>query len=393
MLSDATMAYAEEITTALLGLDAYYRIENPDDDAGLVVLNMSSDHRGDEFSSYGEAASRFTELRERASGLPEADRRLYYRQVCDSKLAFIRWRRGELPFERQVYDFLHVPAAPASGAELDELRGGMRDLLNRMGYGGDLASQSTAWEMRVTVPPAEVAGTLTQLLDEAWDRTTERMEIPAERSDGMRVVAVSGVPFNARCNYPERTIDLNIDPVLTLPGLKHLAVHEGYPGHYVQFKLREVGYRDGVAPADGLLSVVNTASSCTFEGIADNGMRVIDWISTDDDQIMALMNRYRAGIVTVAAWRLHALGHPVQTVTNWLRSQTLIGGEGWVANRMAFIAAQERCALIWSYWHGESSIAPIWQNISEERRSDFLEFLYGRLHSPQTVAMFPSPTS
>ena len=46
-----------------------------------------------------------------------------------------------------------------------------------------------------------------------------------------------------------------------------------YPGHYVQFKLRETWYnREGSAPADGLLSVVNTASSHTFEGIADNGM-------------------------------------------------------------------------------------------------------------------------
>ena len=61
----------------------------------------------------------------------------------------------------------------------------------------------------------------------------------------MKVSAVSGVPFNARCNYLGRTIELNIDPTLTRPGLKHLAVHEGYPGHYLQFKLRETLYREG----------------------------------------------------------------------------------------------------------------------------------------------------
>ena len=37
MLSDASLAYAEELTTALLGVDALYRAESDDQD-GLVVL-------------------------------------------------------------------------------------------------------------------------------------------------------------------------------------------------------------------------------------------------------------------------------------------------------------------------------------------------------------------
>ncbi len=278
----------------------------------------------------------------------------YYAQVCGSKLAFIRWRAGDLPFERQVSDFLHVPAAPASDDELDALRAKMRSMLGRMGYSGDLAAQCAGLGGAATAPADEVQGVLAELLDEAWERTAERMEIPAPKSDGMRVTTVTGAPFNARCNYMERQVELNVDPVLTRPSLKHLAVHECYPGHYVQFKLRETWYRRGEAPADGLLSVVNTASSCTFEGIADNGLRVLDWLDSDDDQLSAILTRYRAGIGTAAAWRLHALGQPAEQVTDWLRANALIGGEGWVANRMRFIAAPQRCALIWSYWWGEA---------------------------------------
>ncbi|MFH1765402.1 MAG: hypothetical protein ABIF09_14535, partial [Gemmatimonadota bacterium] len=99
------------------------------------------------------------------------------------------------------------------------------------------------------MPPDEVEGVLTGLLDEAWDRTEETlMAIPAKKEDGMRVGPVSGVAFNARCDYLDRTIELNTGPTLTRPGLKHLAVHEGYPGHYLQFKLRETFYREGTAP-------------------------------------------------------------------------------------------------------------------------------------------------
>jgi hypothetical protein len=387
MLSDATMAYGEEVAAALLGLDVLFRAE-PGESDGLVVVNMSTTHRPEPFDDYTAAHERFSELERISMALPEPDRRHYYGQLCRSEMAFCRWRQGDLAFADQISGFLHVPPAPASDAELHKLRTAMRELLNGMGYSGDLAAQCAAWEARNRVLSDEVQGTLTELLDQAWDRTAARLELPAPKSDGMRVSTLTGAPFNARCDYSHRTIELNIDPVLTRPGLKHLAVHEGYPGHYVQFKLREHAYAHGEAPADNLLSVVNTASSSPFEGIADNGLRVIDWLDSDDDLLSGLLTRYRAGIGTVAAWRLHALGEPAAEVQDWLRANALIGGEGWVANRMRFIAAADRCALIWSYWWGEAIVAPVWEGLPPERRAPFLGYLYGRMHSPQTIAMF-----
>jgi hypothetical protein len=388
MLSDTTLAYGEEVATALLGLDALFRAEDEGSGDGLVVLNMSSTHQPEKFTDYDDAHERFAGLERRAANLPEPDRRRYYTQLAQSEMAFCRWRQGRLPFTDQISGFLHIPAAPASDADLDSLRQDMRSLLNQMGYSGDLSTQAAAWEARNRVEPDEVQGTLTALLDEAWDRTAERMEIPAPKSDGMRVQTVRAAPFSGRCDYSHRTIDLNIDPVLTRPALKHLAVHEGYPGHYVQFKLREHWYKQGLAPADGLLSIVNSASSSPFEGIADNGIRVIDWLEDDNDRLSAILTRYRSGIGTVAAWRLHALNQSPDHVRDWLHENALVGGEGWIANRMRFIAAPDRSALIWSYWWGEASVAPVWEATPPERRPEFLRFLYGRMHSPQTVAMF-----
>jgi hypothetical protein len=186
-----------------------------------------------------------------------------------------------------------------------------------------------------------------------------------------------------------RTVQINVEPVLTRPSLKHLTVHEGYPGHYVQFTLRETWAREGTAPADVLLSVVNTASSSVFEGIADTGMAMIDWIEGDDDRLQALMTRYRAGIGTGAAWRLHGLGQSVETATDWLRGRSFLGGEGWVQNRMDFIKAPARAVLIWSYWWGEHVVAPAWHLAkSAGRKDEFVRFLYGRMHSNDSVGMF-----
>ncbi len=391
-LSDATIEYGQRAAEAILGLDVLYRAESGDG-TGLAVLNMSL---GDElrpapYAGYAEARGDFEDLRVLAAALPEADRRRYYDQLCHSSLTFAAWREAGVPFERQLVDFLHVPAAPASEAEVDALRGALSDRLSAMGYSGDLAAQCAAWEDRNRVTADAVPGVLDALLSEAWDRTMEHVvEIPADKSDGMRVSAVTDVPFNARCDYLRRTIDLNVEPTLTRPSLKHLAVHEGYPGHYVQFKLRETMFRAGVAPADNLLSVVNTASSCVFEGIADAGLAAIGWDDGDDDRVQSLVNRHRAAIGTGAAWRLHGLGRPRGEVTDWLRAQALVGGDGWVDNRMQFIAAPSRAVLIWSYWWGEHFVAPAWAAVPEGRRDDFVRFLYGRMHSNETVGMFGS---
>lgn len=389
-LSNPTLEYGRELTTALLGIDALYRRESGDED-GLAVVNLdeAGEFRPEFFPSYREAGHRFADLQARAAGLPEADRRVYYDQVCGSTRAFATWRSSGLPFTAQLADFLHVPAEPASDADLDQLRDEIRTLLSRLGYHGDLAAQAAAWEERHRVPATDVPAVLTQLMSDAWDRTEERLlPIPSPKSDGMRVEAVSGMPFNARCNYLHRQVEINTDPILTGPGLKHLAVHEGYPGHYLQFKLRQQAYRNGVAPADGLLSVVNTASSSVFEGIADHGMAMLDWFDGDDDRIQSLMTRYRSGIGTGAAWRLHALGQPTALVTDWLRSVTLTGGDGWIGNRIQFITAPARAALIWSYWRGEPTVARAWDQVPPAHRTGFLDFLYGRMHSNDSVGMF-----
>jgi hypothetical protein len=387
MISDQTLAYAEELTSAILGVDELYRRESGDED-GLVVLNMSDEHQPEHMSSYKAASERFTELKVLSENLPEPDRKLYYGQFCDSTLSFMAWREGRLEFQEQISKFLHVPACPASDTELETLRVQMDTLLTRMGYTGSLVEKCTAWEMKNRLPADQVVSVFNDLMDEAWNRTNERLPIPAPKSDSMKVKPVQGVAFNARCNYLKRTVELNIDPILTLPGLKHLVTHEGCPGHYVQFKLRETWYREGTAPADVLLSIVNTASSTTFEGIADNGLILLDWVNNEDDQLQSIMSRYRAGIGTAAAWMIHALHKPIEQVTEWLRSVSLAGGEGWVNNRIRFLSAPQRSVLIWSYWQGETSVTPNYLRALASKRPDFLRFLYGRMHSPQSVVLY-----
>lgn len=389
-LSEETLAFGTAAANALLGLDRLYR-EESGDPTGLVVLNMDLEGRLEpaEFESYPEARHTFAELRERSTALREPDRRLYYRQLCDSSLAFVEWREQGLPFQDQLGRFLHVPAAPASDDEVGALEAALAALLDERGLVGTLREQCAAWEREVAVSPDDVQAVLSALMSESWTLTNESLiEIPAARDDAMGAATVRGVAYNARCNYLERTVEINVDPVLTRPGLRHLAVHEGCPGHYVQFKLRELGANRGSAAADVWLSVVNTASSSVFEGIADAGLAMIGWDEDLDDRIQGLLTRHRAAIGTVAAWRLHAEGQDRETVKSALASLALTGGQGWVENRMRFIEAPARAVLIWSYWWGERAVKPAWDRVDPSDRASFLDFLYSRMHSIDTVGMF-----
>jgi hypothetical protein len=391
-LSAGTLAFGRRVVTGLLGVDVLAR-EQGGEEYALAVVNMAA--QGEfvpgPFAGWHEARDYWKGLQAETTGLSEPDRRVYYADLCASTLSFIRWRHEGLPFREQLAQFLHCEAKPASEEELAAIEQQIHVLLGGMGYEGSLDQRCTAWELACVVPSEEVPTVLQGLMDEAWERTHSSLipgGIPAPRHDSMRVQPVRGVAYNALCGYLERTIQLNVDPVLTLPSLKHLAVHEGACGHYVQFKMREHMYSTGQAPADVLLSVVNSASSSVFEGIADAGMEMLSWVTTDDDRVQALMNRYRMGVCTVAAWKLHALGEPTDAVHTWLSKHALTGGPGWVANRMKFIASPGRAVLIWSYWHGEPCVAKAWRSVARAQRPQFLRWLYGRMHSISSVQMF-----
>jgi len=386
-LSDRTLAYAEELTDAILGLDAAYR-EESGDEVGLAVLDLSPEKRTPTaFGDYDDAAATFSALRDRAANLPERDRRTYYRQFCDSMCAFIKWRQDGLPLTEQVERFLHVPSDPPSSSELTSLREELSAVLHSLGYEGTLESQCHAWKDATTVSAVEASSILEAEMDRMRESTLERLDIAPEKVDWISAAGESGVPFNAKCDFADGTVVINTDPQLTRPWLRKLAVHEGYPGHVLQFSLRREWYEDGRAPADGLLSVVNCASSTTFEGIADSGLALLGSAS-ETDRAANLVGRYQMGIATAAAWRYHAEDWSEQDVHEWLSDQAIYGDEEWVTSRVGFLTAPERATLMWSYWHGEPAVTSAIESVDPSDFDAFVEFLYGRMHSTESITQF-----
>lgn len=387
-LSAKTIAFSEEVAKATVGIDALYRKEIGADENrdGLVVLNMS-DVQPEPFESYDQAQERMAELGGRALTLPEPDRRLYYTQACTSLWSFCAWRKGQLEdMADQIGTFLHVDPAPATQAQLDAYNAELRAMLTGMGYTGDLPTQIAAWEQKNLVPPDEVEGTMNAMMAEARELCGNILELP--ENDFYHCETVSDGPFNASSDYNNRRVIVNIAPILTTQKLKHLVCHEVYPGHFMQFTLRRVAWERGVGGLDGVLSVCNHSSSCTFEGIADAGIEFIGWHDGADDEVAMLISTIQSALGTAASYRLHTLGWKDAQVEDYLRKNAPGGGEGWVANRMKFIQDPARAALISSYWRGDEGVFPIWHRVEKADRARFFQYIYGRLHTVQSMQLF-----
>lgn len=384
-LSDKTIALSVKVARATVGIDALYGAERADED-GLVVLNMAN-VQPEPFGSYDEALAYLADLAQEAMGLPEADRRLYYTQACTSLASFCRWRKHQLEaMSDQIALFLHADPAPASKKALDSMNDRLYALLGDRGYTGDLKQRISAWEQKNLVPPDEVQGTMTEMMAQAREKTGQFLPLP--ENDYYHCRTVENGPFNASSHYEERCVVININPILTTQKLRHLVCHEVYPGHFMQFTLRRQAWEQGVGGLDGTLSVCNHSSSCTFEGIADCGLKFLGWDDTPDDKICGLISEIQGALATAASYRLHTLKWEPAAVQDFLRENAPGGGEGWVSNRMAFISDPARAALIWSYMRGDEGTFPVWERAGQYDRTRFYEYIYGRLHTVQSLQLF-----
>jgi len=380
MLEIATRRFAERLTRAYRGLDALHRRANPEDRWGIVVEDLGDRADANSFATWTEAEATFERLSAEAADLSEADRRVYYRDLSRSALTVIRWNvaDGALPLEDQVQGFLAAEPRPASEEELEQVRADLTAALADGGYDGDLAEAARAWEADTRVAPGELVATMGALMEEASARAASVFDLPMPPLP--RVDLVQGAAFNARCDFANGVVLLNTDPVLTEGNLRHLTVHEVIPGHVLQFSARRQAADEGWGGTDGLLSLVKSAGSPLFEGLADAGDELIGW-DTATDLITRQLSRYRSGVGTRAAWGLHRQGWSMDETRAFLSAHSLTGGPGWVENRLGYIAPRGRGAHIWSYWLGERHLRPHYRTLGERPDAGVLRRVYGRMHS------------
>jgi hypothetical protein len=288
-----------------------------------------------------------------------------------------------LPFAERLRDQLRVDTTLMPETILEGYRTDLRDALDDIGYrSGDLAVDVARWEDATTVPPDQVIARIGALAREAQARSARMVfDIGTE---WLAPSGVTGQPFNAYCDYPGRMLWLNLDYRYTEADLKHLATHEAFPGHLVHLARREALVAGGQMPLEGAQVVTGSASSALFEGIADNGIALLDWIEGPQDVAGLALMRLRSALRCDASWMIFAEGHSLEEAAQAMAGPSY-QSEATARGRLALVTHPLRAPFLYAYWCGDDAVRRFLDLTRDWERSAVMAELFDHMHSPTTL--------
>ncbi len=386
------LEFGRRLTALTIGMDRLERRISKGNGAldgeGLVPIYLGDDLVPPaDLEGWDGAFSQLNDLEREAWVYPSGARRTFLLAMIDSLRAAAQLFRGDdLGFKEKLERLVGVPAEPVPPAQLESMRLELDGLLEQSGYvQGALSDKARRWEEERFVSSQEIEPMFTAMMREAQTRT-DSLVFPTGDYD-MRLNPVRGVPYSARCSFSKGVMDLNVDLRFTRPGLKHLVCHEVFPGHSTQLLYTLDHAKRGSSTPDALLCTANTVVGTIQEGIGDQGIHLIDWVETDDDQIHLKLRRLRTATATSAAWYQMGEGWPVEKVREFIE-ETCFPQEAWREGRLRFAAHPFRGPFIASYWFGDEAVREVRERAGREKRAEFVSFLYGQMHTPTSLRMF-----
>jgi hypothetical protein len=387
------MDLGTKLTQTTLGIDQLYRKQAGGDSfmdkEGLVPVILT-DLPPHEFQTWDEVETALQALEKENHSREPGLRRDYVGEMIDSLRTLVATFRGDqLDYGTRVQRCLRVSPAAVSDEIMQSYTRDIDENLRALGYGkGNLADRVKRWESDSQVPVDKVLPTLRQLLQIARERTQDRLFPLPEVT--LEPAAIRAVPFSAYCDYPGRRLLLNVDYPYTMPGLKHLACHEGFPGHAVHLAVREAKTRNGEMPLDGALVVTNSASSPIFEGIGENGIYFLDWIEGPADKLGVALTRLRSAARINAALMIHTQGKSAGEARDYLMRSCYLN-QSQAESRLGFLTHKLRAPFIFAYWQGDMAVSNVWVKVSPAQRQEFFHYLYDHMHTPTTLETYWDP--
>lgn len=382
------MILGQELAELTAGIDQLYRAGLQQDEVldreGLIPVAVAP-VAPRPLRSWSEALDALQGLLARIPA--EADtpqREGWLTEMTLSLVSLTRMFSGEkIQFRDRLRDQLRVDPAPISDAILEGYRAELRGALDEMGYrSGDLTADVAAWENATAVAPEDVIARLGDIQRQAQIRSWKMVFDIGD--DWIEPKAVYDRPYSAYCDYPGRSLWLNLEFSYTESDLKHLATHEAFPGHLVHLARREHLVARGEMPLEGAQVVTNSASSALFEGIAENGIELLDWIDGPQDVAGIAIQRIRSALRCNAAWMVFEDGLTIEEAAQATASgafQTLKATQ----RRLAFLSHELRAPFLFAYWAGDDAVQRFIRRSADRDQNFVVHELFDKMHTPTTL--------
>ena len=338
------------------------------------------------FTSWDAVQDSLAALRARIPDETDSEvRRGWLTEMVESLVSLSRMFAGEtVSFAERLRQQLRLDFTVIADDVLDSYRAALREALDELGYSdGDLAADVAAWEADTTVPADDVLDVLATLQRDARGRSA-KLIFADHDGDWLAPKGVRDQPFNAYCDYPGRSVWLNLDYRYTRWDLKHLAAHEAFPGHLVHLARREALVAGNWMPLEGAQVVTCSASSALFEGIADNGIALLDWIEGPQDCAGLVLQRLRSALRCNASWLIHGEDMSIAAAAEATAADAFQDVET-TRRRLDMVAHPLRAPFLYAYWGGEEAVRLFLERTKDWDRRDVVRELYDRMHTPTTL--------
>lgn len=381
-----------ELTAVTMGIDQFERERAQGDSLldgeGLVPIYIGDDVVAPRaYAAWEDIFADLDALAARPDVTATDARGVFLTSMVKSVKTAARLFSGEqMSYAEKVRDLVGAEAAPTAEARVAELSDQLDRALTDSGFvRGDLRQRVEAWEEARAIPSEQLEATFRELMGIAKARTATMIFDTGDYD--MQLNPLRNVPFTARCGFIDKRMDLNVDNAFTRAALKHLVAHEVFPGHSTQLLYTRAEVDAGRSPADALLCTTNGVTGCVQEGIGDQAVELIDWIEDRDDEIHLALRSLKSAVQTTAAWRLMEEGEAADSVAEYMRTVGC-GQEAWVQGRLRMASHPFRGPFVPSYFSGNESVRRVRERVGAGDRTAFHAYLYGQVHSPESLEMF-----
>lgn len=336
------------------------------------------------YASWAEVVDALGKLDPAALPLDDLTRRCVA-DIHHAFLTFARVRAGEpIDYLGQVLAYLGFDDIQIPDYEITTLQESIIEMLQTLGFAGDLARGLHDWEHAREVETADIVGVCMPLV-EASLKAAQLRGVPIP--DHVAVdVTVSSTPYYAYAHYfgnYRGNVELTSDLLWTVEGLKHSICHEAFPGHQASASAREWAIDQGGWSGIRLPGLANSPTSPISEGLAENGARILGWIEHEHDHLFNLQNRLQFAVRTNAAIMRHQHGASRETAVTYMVREGGVS-ESWALYHEGFISDPLWHTSFPHYWHGTNLVKQALIQFQGREPELFVQ-LYGHPHTTGTL--------
>jgi hypothetical protein len=297
----------------------------------------------------------------------------------------VREGHGEqVDYADRLAAYIQVPAKKISGTDVSQLRLDLAGALHDSGYKTEFIDSINAWKQAQAVGSGDLLRLGNQYMQQSLHRCSEMgLGIPEQHK--IELEFPINYPYRGYSNYQgdyRGQVFMSADIEWQRAGIKQVVMHESVPGHQAFSAIRDKLYRNNSLGIEGTLYFANTPFTALVEGICEVGQQLIGLMTTEDDRIYDLYNRYTSAIATNLCFNCHLEGMIPEDAKSALMKETGVS-RSFADQKLGFIMHPVWCTSFPHYWYGRELIRKVYLD-GLMAPEEILRTIYSEPHTVRT---------